>query len=256
MFYLIHFCKIVLRFPVRVLSWVFLTITFLVLASDPNLPLDLLTEYKKQEVVGAYFHALIDGEQNHSRLSRNLLELPQVVQVDLLNQEEIIDQVNTALSGIKHELPEGLLALNYNGLKVTFAADVKESSQDLVRDYLTRLGGSQNVTLGPIVRTQNKPSEKNSWSNSLAYILLGAVFMLWGYLMYSFTKLIHRECYLIQEFQRRNFVANKVYTVAIIFVALISLIVLTTIGQVNIQVTAASLLLIAPFMLLRRRYQW
>jgi hypothetical protein len=256
MFYLIHFTKIVVRFPVKVLSWFGLSIVLFSLTANPHLPLNLMDRYQSQDSEPSYFHALVDGQQNHSRLSRNLLELPQVQRVDLLDQEEIIDQVNMALSGIKHDLPEGLLALNYNGLKIYFADGVKDTSQNLVRDYLIRLGGANNITLGPTVKKQNIENKKHPWIDYLAYIILGVIIVLWGFLTFSFSKLIHRECYLIQEFQRREFVANKVYTVAIILVLFCAVVSTSLFGNLNLNLVVPSLLLLIPFAYLKRRYQW
>jgi hypothetical protein len=256
MFYLIHFTKIALRFPFKTLSWALLSLSYLILAANPYLPLNLVEQNQKQDDEPTYFHALIDGQQNHSRLSRNLMELPQVTKVDLLNQEEIVDQVNLALSGIKHDIPEGLLTLDYNGLKVYFADDVKESSQVLVRDYLMRLGGASNITLGPIVKKELKTTEQDLWWSWANYGLLSLLFCLWAFITYTFAKLIHRECYLIQEFQRRNFVAVKVYSIASVFIILIAIMTIIQLGNFNLVLIAAAGLFLAPLAQIKRRYQW
>jgi glycerol-3-phosphate dehydrogenase len=61
---------------------------------------------------------------------------------DKITQEE----VKNIMGNLQVEIKDGLIDLNYVGLKIIYARDLKPRAQELVRDYLTHLAERLLIT--------------------------------------------------------------------------------------------------------------
>jgi hypothetical protein len=165
----------------------------------------------------SYFHALVTDKENHSRLSRRLIELPGVKNVELLSKEELTAQVESLLKNIGMADMSDFGGMDYIGLKIVFNADVSERSESLIRDYLVRLVGEDKVTLGvihrPDIQSVNDSSPYASWKK------MGITLVLGTFWMFSFINIFKeslRVGYLVDKFQRKKSSGTKIFTTTMI----------------------------------------
>lgn len=216
MFYLSQSAKLIRSNPFRVGGFILMGITLFVLSFiGPSLEKKWMPYLSSQQFDLPYFHALVSGRENHSRISRNLQDLPGVEKVEVLAEESIKSEVKNIVGSLGQEITESFLALNYAGLKVIFSDGLKANSQELIRDYLKRLVGDSKVTLGPVQATKRK-TYKKTWARELIEqnafeVVMGMACLLWFLLGLDLTKPLSRHSYLVEQFQRRRQVAPKIY---------------------------------------------
>jgi hypothetical protein len=166
---------------------------------------------------GPFFHALISGEENHNRISRRLRELPGVESVQVLSPQKVLSEVKNVLNaagniGQEAETLGSLEAFDTAGLKVIFSNQLQERGQQMIRDYLERLVGKDNVTLGAIRAAMRSGKEsqtvqmiKDAWF-PLAMGVFGVFWLIAGL---GLVEGLRKEAYLVEQYQRRNNVASK-----------------------------------------------
>lgn len=253
MFYLGHLIQVFGRYPARAGFFVVMT---LILASVTLIPTEKLGVSHQAPVEMDYFHALINGKENHSRLSRNLTDLPQVARVELLSENDIREQVQQVLGQLKTKVADQLMQFDYAGLKVIYHADATTSSKELVRDYLVRLAGAANVTLGHVVETKRETQNSSGLMDYLFWGSLGGLCVLWLLAAQAFLPKLAEASYLVEEFQRRHRVALKSYG---FFYAPLLFVMVTgaAIGTAPWTLTIGLLVMMAcPLVLLRKKYIW
>lgn len=166
------------------------------------------------ESKNAYFHALVEGRENHSRIARNLMNLPGVEDVQILSEDLIKDQVKDIIGSISVDIPESLFQLNYAGLKIVFAQGLKENSQNLIRDYLNRLVGNSQITMSA-VQAEEETRQKGFWHFMIEHygfwILWSLLIFTWLSIVFFFVEGLRRQSYLIEQFQRRRNVGAKIF---------------------------------------------
>jgi hypothetical protein len=254
MFYLTQLLRIFFKRPLASFGLVVSTVFCSVLLSVNGQQLTSHLGIVEHQPTADFFHALVDGRQNHSRISRNLLELPMVVGVDLLSREDIASEVNQILGNLSTTLGASALNLDYTGLKVYLDPTTSESSRELVRDYLVRLAGESNITLGALVRSvQTQAAFSVKYIDYALYIV--ALFF-WAMMMRLFISELAKQSYLIEQFQRRDRVALKIY-LAYFFA---SAVVLLSVAALNNNITTLTFgglfILGLPFAFLTKRLQW
>jgi len=226
MFYLAQFFKALKIAPVR--GGLFLISTFLLLISLGEMDA-LEKKYFHSEnarMTGAYFYALISSKENNLAVARKLRVLPGVEQAITLSEKKIKLEVERLLGAFKkdlatelqdelhNELKNDLINLEFTGIKVVFQENITQRTQQLIRDYLSRLVGTDKVTLGPI----KKPNEEFKKNAQLALFLkdwgiIGVVFLcvlFWFSSLQIFSKVIAKQSYLLEQFQRKKFVRIKI----------------------------------------------
>lgn len=216
MFYLSQCAKLAYSHPLRVSSFLLVGVGLFVLSFiGPSLEKRWMPYLSSQQFDLPYFHALVSGRENHSRISRNLQDLPGVEKVEILAEESIKSQVRDIVGSLSEDITESFLSLDYAGLKVIFTDGLQASSQELIRDYLKRLVGDSKVTLGPVQATKRKKVEK-TWIRELIEqnafeVVMGMACLFWFILGLDLSGPLSRQAYLVEQFQRRNKVAIKTY---------------------------------------------
>ncbi|MEI8348055.1 MAG: hypothetical protein WCG27_11350, partial [Pseudomonadota bacterium] len=94
-------------------------------------------------------------------------------------------------------------------------------SQQLIRDYMARLVGENNITLGPIISDQAYLELKEYWSawpkKWALPSVIAVIFLFWCLFATMFCQKIRQKSYLLQEFQRRQKVPLKTISVGLLF---------------------------------------
>lgn len=200
-------------------SSLFLTVTLMLLAF-PALENRTLRDVEKVLPLsrkGASFHVLIRSDVNVARVGRKLRSLQGVFQVVPLAESQIQKKVQKTLSQLgSEELVKEALNLGYNGLKIIFNKQVDMRVQSLVRDYLSKLVGKDNIIMGETLARQKSDRlidrilvSMKRWGGLGIY---GVLAILWLTLFILWAKGFRQEAILLQRFQRRKNIALKSYT--------------------------------------------
>lgn len=227
MFYLNFFLKNFTRRPWAGLTWLASSVTILVLSFVGPTINDYIDgeEVAQNKEVNPYFYAIMPKKINSGYVKRKLLELPGVEKVLVLSEEKVSSQIKSILAASSLELDDALVDLNYAGVKISLSPDLKVSSQELIRNYLGRLTGKNQVTMGAIKKPEVKKDEVSSsffsqnrflvitFMASLAYfIALGLIY-----------RPLKEDSFVLEQYQRKNQIYLKTlsYTQAPLLVGVI-----------------------------------
>ena len=162
---------------------------------------------------GDYFYALIASSESYQTVARQMGMLPGVHKVEILSEVQIKEEVKHVLGTLQVNVTDSNLDLNYAGLKIVYAKDLKPRAKELIRDYLTHLVGEGNITLGTI--KDNEPANDKraqfisvikSWGYSL-YLFI--VFIFWVISLLAVRVKIAEASYLLESYQRKRRVGLK-----------------------------------------------
>lgn len=162
-----------------------------------------------------YFNALVDGNLNTNSITRKIKGLPGVKAIENISSSKNLNVTNK-LKGVldldKNEITE---VISMKGLKIILDEKVSESSTSLIREYLVRLTGKDNVVLGGI---RKKISNQQSWKEVMNEVkkrplqfLIVVLSLFWLVAFLSIKKDLKQVSYLIEKFQRKKNVALKMY---------------------------------------------
>tara|TARA_R110000868_G_scaffold201748_1_gene449265 strand:- start:8355 stop:9134 length:780 start_codon:yes stop_codon:yes gene_type:complete len=221
MFYLSHFFQIVKRFPVRFTVFIVLTMGLFFSASHRDFIKNTVGSDKLTQGFHPYFHALISTRQNISWISRKLRELPGVERVEVLSKEKLNQQVQSLLSGMDGEIAQAVGEMELAGVKVVTRSELEERSITLIKEYLTRLSGTDTTVGATVFPPKKKTATGFVWQAWISEIIVATIFFLWAASVMSFITPVRKSSYLVEQFQRRRGVAMKTWgaaaTIAIVF---------------------------------------
>ena len=210
---------------------------------------------------GSYFYALIASSESYQSIATQMGALPGVHKVEILSETQIKEEVKNILGNLQVEVKEGLVDLNYVGLKIIYARDLKPRAQELVRDYLTHLVGEGNITLGSIKTADQTLEKKNQlimtikqWGYSM-YLTLVLVF--WFLALLSVRSKIAETSYLLESYQRKRKIALKIAIFGLTIVFIVSLSTTFILGMPKVlNIVIAALLFVFGVMIHNKKHQW
>lgn len=233
MFYLVQFFRLIKEWPVRGVSYLLMSFFLVMIAARFTQVRSFMNGFWNDPIESSYFYALCPESENVARISRKIKTLPGVKLVSLVSQAELNKRLGQVIDevGLSDQVSE-LASLSYIGIKVTFDHALSIQSMNLVRDYLTRLVGEDKVVLGRIYEAQSKQQKSNLkvWS---AHILLTIVLVLWGFICSFFNLKIMQKGHLLEQFQRRKFVAFKLFVFGNAVLCLFGFILSLIFSEVN-----------------------
>ncbi|AYF45460.1 MULTISPECIES: hypothetical protein [Halobacteriovorax] len=176
-----------------------------------------------------YFNALVDGDLNTNSITRKIKGLPGVKAIESISASKnlnVTKQLKDVLDLDKNEITE---VISMKGLKIILDEKVSESSTNLIREYLVRLTGKDNVVLGGI---RKKISNHQSWKEVMTEVkrrpLQVAIVVLsifWIVAFVAIRKDLKQVSYLIEKFQRKKNVALKMYLTNILIWTLFGIVI-------------------------------
>lgn len=210
---------------------------------------------------GSYFYALIASSESYQNVAHQMAVLPGVHKVEVLSEAQIKDEVKGILSGLQVNLNSAAMDLNYAGLKVIYAKDLKPRAQELVRDYLTHLVGDGNITLGAVKINDQSLDKRNqfigaikSWGYSL-YLFI--VFLFWMISLLSVRVKIAEASYLLESYQRKNKVGVKMASFGLTLIFILSVASTFVIGMPQLlNLVVAMMIFVVGILLHSKKYQW
>ena len=209
MLYINHLKRVIVLMPLRV---IFLLVTsFLIFGLMGNKP--IISEYvgvlAKEKTRTAYFNALFNANVEIKDIQRKLVKLPGVDKVVILDSETIEKSVSKVVSGMNIDLKLDPKSLITSGVRVEFAAELGIRAQELVRDYLLRLAGEKNSTLGSLNNPKDRSFKKsliilNNYFNFVFWTVVVLIMFLWLSLFHSLQAYVRNMNYILTRFHRRN----------------------------------------------------
>ncbi len=260
MFYLNQFFSHVKKYPLRG----FIFFSFGVVAVFFSFQKEVLNSRIKDLIQNSerrsYFYALVSSKKNMGRLQRKLRILPGVKKVQLLDSKVVQDKASLLLKSYPMEIKEEIFNLSYFGLKVVFDERAQKRAQQLIRDYLVRLVGEDDIILGAVKRfdPQRKAKKILKWIDiSGSYLILSTLFFVWLLSGVWISRPIKRVAYLMEQFQRRSNIALKTYAAGVALVILLGTTLALFYGKTPWSGWAISFAFICiSFITVWKKYQW
>ncbi len=261
MFYLNQFFKILFKSPLRGFFLFFFSIVMVFSIGQKAFLEEQFLKMIPENKAGSYFYALIATSESYQNVARQMSVLPGVFKVEVLSESQIKDEVKGILSTLQVNLNQTTMDLNYAGLKVIYAKDLKPRAQDLIRDYLTHLVGEGNITLGAIKINDQSLDKRNqfisvikSWGYSL-YLFI--IFLFWMISLLSVRVKIAEASYLLESYQRKSKVSVKMASFGLSLIFLLSVLTTFILGMPQLlNLTLAMGLFIVGILLHGKKYQW
>lgn len=261
MFYLIQFFKILFKSPLRGFFLFLFSVLLVFSIGQKTFLEDQFLKMIPENKAGSYFYALIASTESYQNVARQMAVLPGVHKVEVLSENQIKDEVKGILGSLQVDLTQTTLDLNYAGLKVIYAKDLKPRAQELVRDYLTHLVGEGNITLGAIKVNDQTLDKRNhfigaikSWGYSL-YLFI--IFLFWMISLLSIRVKIAEASYLLESYQRKRKVGVKMATFGLSLIFVISVASTFVLGMPQVlNLMVALMIFVIGILLHSKRYQW
>lgn len=237
MFYLTHFLKILQKSPVKGSLLVLFTLLVVVALGQKNFLQKNISGVFHAEDTGPYFHAIISGKENHMRISRQMAGLPGVQRVVTMAREEVEKKAKEALSVLQLDKKLETFSMDYSGLKIILASDTSEGTQKLIREYLVRLGGAENVTLGALIRKAESRQKAEQtmtlfkiWGTPL---LLCLVSIAWFVTLRLLSKPLNEIAFVIEQYQNRRLVGFKILLTGLVAIGMVGIALAILLGGVQ-----------------------
>ena len=210
---------------------------------------------------GSYFYALISTSESYQNIAHQMAVLPGVYKVEILSEAQIKDEVKGILGSLQVNLTQTTLDLNYAGLKIIYAKDLKPRAQELIRDYLTHLVAEGNITLGAIKVNDQSLDKRNqfigvikAWGYSL-YLFI--VFIFWMISLLSVRVKIAEASYLLESYQRKKKVGVKMASFGLTLIFILSVASTFVLGMPQfLNLIVALIIFIIGILLHSKKYQW
>lgn len=261
MFYLIQFFKILTKSPVRGFFLVFFSIILVLSIGQKNQLEEQFTKMIPENKSGDFFYALIASTESYEQVARQMAVLPGVFKIEVLSEEQIKEEVRAILGTVTADLTDSNLDLNYAGLKVIYAKDLKQRPKELVRDYLTHLVGEGNITLGAI-KSNDQGIDKRaqfisvikSWGYSL-YLFI--IFIFWTISLLAVRAKIAEASYILEHYQRKQKVGLKVAINGLSLIFILSVAFTFVLGMPQmLNLLVALVLFVIGTAIHAKKYQW
>ncbi|MBT3583532.1 MAG: hypothetical protein HN509_01390 [Halobacteriovoraceae bacterium] len=221
MFYLKQYIKINSRHPLLGAVTFLLALGFVLLLGHRQAVETWVFKKMPSSFERSYFHALVSGKENQNWISRKLKELPGVHYVQILGKKKVEGRAKNILKGLNFTGSSTLFNIDFSGLKVIFKKNLALRSQNLIRNYLSRLVGAEKLTLGATKDPDPGLLQKSYWIRVLrekgSWGVTGLYFLALIGLFYLLSVRISRATYLVGQFQRRENVFPKTLVSGISF---------------------------------------
>ncbi len=221
MFYLKLFYKQIISTPIKGATLILLFFLLLLSISLSTKISEQVAQIVPQENESSFFTALISNKDNYSWISRKIKKLPGVKRISVVSTLEIKEHVNKLINSLNIEMNDIGVDTSYIGLKIFFKEAISHRSKVLVRDYLSRLTGNNDITIGEIQTSSfskynfTKIDQKvNRWVPIISVAIIGIIWLLaWG----VFVKDLKNLAYLTEKYQRKQ---NIFFKTSVIIIAL------------------------------------
>lgn len=226
MFYLKNFILIIMKKPILSFCFLFLLLTVILQINYMGQLNDNYFDKFGPIKKASYFFALVSKKENVASITRKLKRLPGVDQVKLIDEKIIQQDVKKLLTNVSLS-SELLSEMNYVPLKIIFDLGISHKSKKLIQQYFLRLTGKNNIFMGAIKKEKilnRHHSVLIQQYGQVVLLLLSIVLCL--LISTPIYNEINKKSYLIEQFQRRKFIALKIGLFGVLaYVMMIGLII-------------------------------
>ncbi len=200
-----------------------------------------------------YFNAILSKDIHVDQVRSKISDLPGVVDFELSSQasmKSIINNLGTEF-GLNNE--EVKVMSELRSFRINLQENLSQKSISLIREYLERIAGSENILLGAVTKKVNDDLIIKSFLRSIKQWpmqgIIALVFFIWVISFFSFNSRLINHSYIIEKFTRKNSVRLKMalslFSVVIIS-NLLFFILMEQSSYMSLALASATLLLI-PF---------
>lgn len=169
----------------------------------------------EKNIINPYFNALLSKKINFDTIKRKLSQLPGVVTISQKKSQVIDSEIKRLKSTYGEDLVKNLSAINYTNIKIELEKGLKSKNQTLIREYIVRLIGQENVTLGNLKdnsvtdETIKDSSVTNYISKYWKVYTFTILTTMWLMSLVLLSKPLKRSAFIIMKFQRTKYVYPK-----------------------------------------------
>lgn len=176
---------------------------------------------------GRYFHMIVKGDRDYSFLKEKLEDLPGINQVKIVDQNTIGQKTAEVIQELDLEIPVNIKKTHYTGLTVYMAEDLGKRNLELMKEYVARIVGKDNLTTTSIIEA--KKAKDQNWLiatlKEMPQIYVVTVLaIIWNLMFFIFISQFKQFSFVFERFQRRKefgFWGIVNFNVAILSVAIL-----------------------------------
>ena len=212
MFYIIQFFKIIKENFLKGISFFLVSASFILVVGNWTVLKDRILDLYPDYMKGPSFYALISSGQDYLNIQRKLISLPGISSVKILEKETLKNQTEKIMKNFQLA-NEDVGIFDFIGLEVMFDKNINDRGQELIKNYLTKLAGDNNITMGKTTIPPEKDNIKSimDFINQGGWWAVSLIFsFLWIFSLLIFKKEVKKSSYLIEQFQRKSLVELKI----------------------------------------------
>jgi hypothetical protein len=214
MFYLKEFLKITKENFVLTVIFAVSTIGMVSVSHNQSEIQDQLSISNKTQAL-PYFNALISSQTKMNSVIRRMKQLPGVINVQKTQSKSITKEISRLKKSFGEDVINSLSSINYSRVKVELENGIRAKSQNLIREYLTRLVGGESITMGEVrfpkeikLKSEDPLMQFLKWFDVYSFIIFVS---LWGMSAFLLLKPINTSAFIIEKFQRRSKTNLKIF---------------------------------------------
>ncbi|MBD65661.1 MAG: hypothetical protein CME62_10675 [Halobacteriovoraceae bacterium] len=169
----------------------------------------------QQKDIRSYFNALVSGDLNINGVQRKMSKLPGVALVNIANAKNLNQEISYLKDSFGADTVDKLAALKYQKIKIVLENKISSKNQNLIREYLERLIGKDNVTMGAVKSPRSlMEKDKQNLSQFFSYSVYYGFVFFFGLFLFSvllLRKSVTNRSFIIRKFQRRKYVSFKIF---------------------------------------------
>lgn len=205
MFYITQFYKLIWKSGFKGAAFLLITITLMFLNFAPESLREKLLGQTKVINNQSSFYVLTDAKLDQNFLERKIYKLASVKKVTFFTEQELNQRIDDVRRKMK--LDDIQFDMNLIGFRVLLSDQTKGDKIELIQQYIQRQAPIANFTFSALVEPEETPGYLAKHS---ALIALFGLALSWLLLAMLIIKPIQKKSYLLEKFQRKNWVALKI----------------------------------------------
>lgn len=220
MFYIKQFFRLIKENSLKGFFFLLISCAFVLVLGNWSYLKDKILDLYPDYMKGPSFYALINEQEDYLNIQRKLITLPGISSVKILEKDKVKEQTEKIMNSFQLKNDE-VGAFDFVGLEVMFDKNINNRGQELIRNYLLKLAGENNITIGKTNYLPEKDNIKSlmdfiNTSGSWFIALFFAIF--WVFSLSLLKKEVKKASYLIEQFQRKRMVEFKILFSGIIII--------------------------------------
>lgn len=156
---------------------------------------------------GRYFHMIVKGSKDYSFLKEKLEDLPGVTKVEVVDGGVLGKRTTEVIKELDLDVTKIAKKLTYTGLTVYMEKDLGSRNLSLMKEYVARIVGKDNLTTTSTI--ERKTKKKSNWLiTTLKKIpqlyLITVLAIIWNILFFMIVSSYKQFSFIYERYQRRN----------------------------------------------------